>query len=276
MINRFSWIFSVLLFGLLVSSPMAEQDYLQPKLRFCVESTEFPPFNYFKRVKGLKTEPSGYDVDLLRLVFEPAGIEYQVIALPWRRCLKEVYDGIVDGAMSASLNPQRKRDYLPSAPYYHLNPSYFYLKFNYPDGLKISSMSELEERGKVCGIVGFNYLNFGWSNLDKLYEINDISQLPIMLQKNRCQFFLARKETLAGTLAINKMHNLDKLLNGQVVPDSQPEPFHMLVSKKSAYGNLINPLFNKKVLELRKNGDLDRLLEYHLNELRKGAKEEND
>ncbi|MPY25473.1 amino acid ABC transporter substrate-binding protein [Shewanella psychropiezotolerans] len=276
MIIRFSWIISALLFGFVISAPLAEQDYLQPKLKFCVESTEFPPFNYFKRVKGKKTESSGYDVDLLKQVFEPAGIEYQVIVLPWRRCLKEVYEGIVDAAMSASLNPQRIRDYIPSAPYYHITPSYFYLEFNYPDGLDISNLSELDKLGKVCGIVGFNYLNFGWDSLDKLYEINDISQLPTMLQKSRCRFFLARKETFAGTLAINNMYYLGELLTGKVVPNSQPEPFHMLVSKKSAYGNLINQLFNKKVLELRKSGELDRLLEYHLNELRKGAKEAND
>lgn len=276
MIIRFDWIISTLLFGLLSFSPMAEQAYLQPKLIFCVESTEFPPFNYFKRVKGQKTESSGYDIDLLKRVFEPAGIEYQVIDLPWRRCLKEVNEGIVDAVMSASLNPQRIRDYIPSAPYYHITPNYFYLKYNYPDGLDISNLNELDKLGKVCGIAGFNYLNFGWDSLDKLYEINDISQLPTMLHKSRCRFFLARKETFAGTLAINNMNNLSELLSGQAVPNSQPEPFHMLVSKKSAFGNLINQLFNKKVLELRKSGELERLLEFHLNELRKGAEETND
>ncbi len=260
-----------LLLQLFATPSMAEQSYLQPKLKFCVEDTEFPPFNYFQRIDGEKGKSNGYDIDLLKLVFEPLGIEYEVIALPWRRCLKEVNEGIIDGVMSASLNPQRAKDYFYSDAYYYLNPSYFYLKSDFPDGLEIQALSDLESYGNICGIKGFNYLNFGWINLTRLYEINEISSLPTMLQKKRCRFFLARKETLAGTLAINQLHQFEQLLGRSTVPNLQPEPFHMLISRKSVSAELIKKRFDEKVKQLTLNNELDKLLEHHLNELRLSA-----
>ena len=261
-----------LLLPLFAAPSMAEQSYLQPKLKFCVEDTEFPPFNYFKRIDGEKGESSGYDVDLLKLVFEPSGIEYEVLALPWRRCLKEVREGMLDGVMSASLNPQREKDYFHSDAYYYLNPSYFYLRSDFPDGLEIQALSELETHGNICGIKGFNYINFGWVNLTRLYEINEIAHLPTMLQKKRCRFFLARKETLAGTLALNHLYRFERLLGRSTVPNLKPEPFHMLISRKSSSAELINKLFNDKVKQLTLSGELEKLLDHHLHELRLNAK----
>ncbi|WP_299798258.1 ABC transporter substrate-binding protein [uncultured Shewanella sp.] len=270
-LRPYSLVFA-LLFSMLTAPSAAEQSEVLPRLKFCVEDTEFPPFNYFKRIDGEKGESAGYDVDLLKLVFEPSGIEYKVVALPWRRCLKEASEGIIDAVMSASLNPQRAKEYFHSDAYYYLNPSYFYLRTDFPDGLDIQALSELESHGNICGIKGFNYVNFGWINLTKLYEINEISSLPTMLEKKRCRFFLARKETLAGTLALNNLHRFERLLGRSTVPNLKPEPFHMLISRRSAAAGLIQNLFNEKVKQLNQSGELEKLLEQHLHELRLNAR----
>ncbi|WP_028764428.1 substrate-binding periplasmic protein [Shewanella colwelliana] len=253
-----------LLFSLLPVAQATEQT-----ITFCVEDTEFPPFNYFQRENGKKGTSTGYDIDLLNRVFSVSDFKHQVIALPWRRCLKDVKEGTIDAAMSASLNPERSRDFLSSAAYYHLTPSYFFLKFSFPDGVRVHNLSDLRQYGTICGIKGFNYQNFGITKNETIYEIRDLAHLPEMLQRGRCQFFLARKETLSGTLAINSEYELSKLLRGIRVPGTQAEPFHMLISHQSKYKHQIKALFDSKVASLRADGELQRMLEYQLDQLDK-------
>ncbi|WP_372872968.1 substrate-binding periplasmic protein [Shewanella sp.] len=255
--------FSCLL--MLLASPV--QSDMAP-LKFCVEDTEFPPFNYFLRHQGSRTaESAGFDVDLLARVFTDAGIAYKVVALPWRRCLREVREGLLDGAMSASLNDERRQQFIPSIAYYHLTPSYFYLTADMPANFMVASMHELTQHGAVCGIKGFNYANFGWSSQDTLNEIKELQLLPSMLKLKRCRFFLERLETLRGTLLLNGMQDLAGTLSARAVPGSQLESFHMLISRRSPRALLISDLFNRKVAQLMANGELQQLLDYHQQQL---------
>lgn len=233
-------------------------------LRFCVEESEFPPFNYRQRNISSPAPLVGYDIDILRRVFVPAQINYDVVALPWRRCLKEVQQGLIDGAMSASLNPQRKQDFLPSVPYYFLHPSFYYLKADYPQGLSAKQAEQLSTLGPVCGISGFNYDNFGFNNLKTIYRIKDVYLLPKMLAQKRCAFFLARSEIFTATVAIRQLHHLTNDLAEQRLEQVEPESFHLLVSPLSPEKDQILSLFNKKIMELEASGQLNQLLEYHL------------
>ncbi len=240
------------------------------KLSFCVENTEFPPFNYFERIDGIKQKQSaGYDIDILALTFKPIDVPYQVIALPWRRCLKSVKLGLIDAAMSASLNPERRADYLTSDAYYFLTPSFFYLDQTFTEQEVSANIENLNKLGAVCGIQGFNYVNFGWSNSEELNEIKELSLLPSMLAKKRCSFFLARKETLAGILALNDMNALEDSLIGKPIPHALPEPFHMLVSRRSKHAQFILQHFNQQIASLRTQEQLQPLLEKHLKQLQK-------
>lgn len=238
--------------------------WAKASVTICVESTEFPPFNYFDRAQSVEPRSIGYDVDILKLAFKDTPLQYKVIALPWNRCLKEVKQGAVDAAMSASLNSERQRDYLISAHYYYLTPSYYYLKSDFPQGVQVERLEQLKIYGNVCGIKNFNYENFGLDPNFHLLQIRELAQLPEMLSKKRCQFFLARKETLAGTLAINKLDEFASRLVGRSAPDTQPEPFYMLISKNSPHKETIKLLFDTKVDRLNKEGKLQNLLEHHL------------
>jgi len=247
------------------------------KLRFCVEETEYPPFNYFIRQNGIKTSTlSGYDIDLLERTFKPIGIAYEVLALPWIRCLKDVQNGSIDAAMSASLNRQRATDYIPSIAYYYLTPSYFYLKAEFETPFRIDDINQLADLGTVCGINGFNYQNFGWRKETPISEIRTLQHLPEMLLKRRCKFFLARKEILAGTLALAQAGELPNTLASQVSPNSGKEPFHMLISKRSNYKDMIAKEFNRKVQEMQANHQLEDLYQRHLQQLTHGGDKGSD
>lgn len=261
-----------LLCVILLSPVTYGADELSPfRLRFCVEETEYPPFNYFVRQDGIKTSTlSGYDIDLLERTFNPIGIDYEVLALPWLRCLKDVQNGSIDAAMSASLNRQRATDYIPSVAYYYLTPSYFYLKAELDPQFHIDDINQLANFGTVCGVKGFNYHNFGWRKDTPISAINSLRHLPEMLLKRRCKFFLARKEVLAGTLALAQVAELPKTLASQVSPHTQQEPFYMLISKRSAHKDLIAREFNKRVTEMQDHHELNALYQFHIQKLTHG------
>ncbi|MCE2594511.1 transporter substrate-binding domain-containing protein [Motilimonas cestriensis] len=237
--------------------------FAQSKLTFCVELSEYPPFNYLQKSDSATPNIVGYDIDILKLVFEPENIEYEVVALPWRRCLKEVENGLIDGAMSASLNGQRKHRYIPSKAYYALKPSYYYLETDFPNGLTINKASELAHYKPVCGISGFNYDNFGYHDIKEIFRIKDLYLLPKMLEQKRCRVFLARSEVFAATLQLRNLSHFDFALIEKVIPNLPPEPFHMLVSRLSPHKEVILSLFNKRITNLEASGQLEQLLKYH-------------
>lgn len=261
-----------LLCVILLSPVTYGADELSPfRLRFCVEETEYPPFNYFVRQDGIKTSTlSGYDIDLLERTFKPIGIDYEVLALPWLRCLKDVQNGSIDAAMSASLNRQRATDYIPSIAYYYLTPSYFYLKAELDPLFHIDDINQLTHFGKVCGIKGFNYDNFGWRKETPLSEIHSLGHLPEMLLKQRCKFFLARKEILAGTLALAHAAQLPQALASKISPNAQQEAFYMLISKHSAHKELIAHEFNRQVKTMQESHQLETLYQFHIQKLTHG------
>lgn len=240
-------------------------------LKFCIEDTEFPPFNYFERNNGQITGISdGYDIAILSLAFTADNLRYEVNALPWARCLQSVRNGSHDAAMSASLNAQRRKDFLHSTAYYSLTPSYFYLNNSFDSPPKILQLEDLRHHGQVCGIEGFNYARFGWMS-DTLIKTRHIRNLPRMLKKKRCLFFLDRKETLYSTLALNRLTEFAQQLVSAPTPNQEKEPFHMLISRRSPHSQLIIEKFNTTVMEMAHRGALEELLIKHQDKLNQSA-----
>jgi hypothetical protein len=66
----------------------AQTTSLTTSLKFCIEDTEFPAFNYFVRENGKPTSVSDdYDIELLSLAFKlesakSKNLSYQVNPLP--------------------------------------------------------------------------------------------------------------------------------------------------------------------------------------------------
>ncbi|MCX4029712.1 transporter substrate-binding domain-containing protein [Endozoicomonas sp. SM1973] len=92
-------------------------------MRFCGETGEWPPFNFLERKEGVKTTNSlGYDIDMVKAILSKHQIDYQIIILPWKRCLSDALKGKVHVVFSASTNPQRDKDYLLTTTYYSVQP----------------------------------------------------------------------------------------------------------------------------------------------------------
>ncbi|WP_372871121.1 substrate-binding periplasmic protein [Shewanella sp.] len=245
-------------------SPFAHSTTERP-LTFCVEVTEFPPFNYFVRENNIKTDIlAGYDIDILKRVFE--GVPYQVVSLPWRRCLMSLTTGAVDAAMSASMNEQRQRDYISSEPYYYLTPGYFYLAKAADTSSEIASGAALQALGSVCGLGGHNYAQFGLTKGSDVIRMVNYRQLAEMLKAGRCRYYLDRLELLPAAIAILGESFMPPLHKGRIT-GAPSEPFFMLISPKSSRRSWLQIHFNDKIAELRSQGQLAKILEYHQRKL---------
>ncbi|MCG9695404.1 transporter substrate-binding domain-containing protein [Shewanella sp. Isolate11] len=236
-------------------------------LHFCKGNSDYPPYNYFQNNPNHAQQNMGYDIDLLKMTFEGTPYNFQVHALPWKRCLLEVKKGNIDALMSASSNEQRRQDFDFSEPYYYLTPAIFYLKSDYPNGLPTRDINELKGHGSICGIQSFNYKNFGVDDDRFIFRIHHIPQLPYLLIKERCRFFLARQEILFSTLALNKITYLSDLIQGEMLTSVEQEPFYMLISKSSPNRKHIKQLFDAKVTELSAQGELHSMIDKHIQTL---------
>jgi polar amino acid transport system substrate-binding protein len=62
------------------------------------------------------------------------------------------------------LNEVRRENYLTTKQYYSVVPTYFYKKKTFPEGIDPKSSTDFTSAGHLCGVKGFNYVNFGLKN----------------------------------------------------------------------------------------------------------------
>lgn len=228
---------------------------------FCVEDGEWPPFNFIKRQNGQKTQESvGYDIDVVTTILSEYKIKAEFVIRPWKRCLKQTKNGLFQVALSASTSQQRKRDYLLSAAYYSLTPSYFYLKKKFSNELSIKNAVELKKHGKICGRHGYNYVNFGLKNTDVQMGSKTYKNLVEMTLKGRCDIFLARLETFSGISLIGEDLNTAQIFAHAPIPNAKPESFHMLISRNYKYAEQLKRLLDSGIRKLKRTGQLQAIL----------------
>lgn len=71
----------------------------QPTLTFCHEDQDSFPW--------VMTDGTGLNLELLSLVQQALGLQVTYVAVPWKRCLSGLEQGVYDGAFAASFKPER-------------------------------------------------------------------------------------------------------------------------------------------------------------------------
>lgn len=235
----------------------------EKKIRFCAGAHEWPPYYYFKRVNGKKTEKIvGFDIDLFNEIFSKNDIAYTTELLPWNRCLKGAMEGKeYDVVFGGGLNEYRKTNYVATTGYYNVIPSYFYAKKKFPTGVEAKIPSDLKNYGKLCGVRGFNYINFGQINKEIDMGSSNYKSLVMKTVHQRCAISFVRYEILAGwekILNINFIGN--EKLTFQPIPNNAPESFHLLISKNYKYAHELKSYFESEVRKLKRSGKYESLL----------------
>ena len=240
-----------------------DMPFSKQTIRMCAGTHEWPPYYFYKRINGEKTkEVIGLDIDIFNEVFTKNGIDYSIKLLPWKRCLLSGKQGKnYDVIFGGGLNDYRRANYVTTKGYYSVTPSYFYAKKAFPNGINIKHSKQLEKQGKLCGLRGFNYVNFGQTNKNIDMSSADYNSLVTKTIGQRCKISFARHEILEGWEKLLKTNfTQNEKLVFTPIPNNPLESFHLMISKNYPYAKELKVFFESQIDKLKSSGKLNEIL----------------
>ncbi len=264
--NRMVFKWPLLMGGLLIFSShvLASGIPADTVINLCSDEGGWPPYNYYNKAKRIQ----GYDIDILKKVFKPNGVNYSMKLLPWKRCLHwgkhgKKYQIVTSGGS----NEERRKTYLYSRDYYQITPSYFYSKTRFPDGLDIKRNIDFK-KWKVCGILGYNYANYNLPVEDIDVTARETKQVVEKLERERCDVFLAQYEIFVGFSYLGENYIEDYDLAYAPIPEGTTDKFYFMISRHFKYANELKALIDKEIDKLESEGELKRMIDVSIEKIK--------
>lgn len=128
-------------FTLSAAAPAAEQ-----ALRVGTEPT-FAPFEFLDD----QAKPIGYDIDIINAIGKAAGVEFEIVSMPFDGLIPALLTGQLDVIIAGmTITPERKKRVAFSEPYYDSGLSAVILTENAGKYRKISDLS----KSRLCAQIG--------------------------------------------------------------------------------------------------------------------------
>lgn len=231
-----------------------------PVLAICEDENEWPPYSYFERVDGRKTDRlTGYAVAVLRDILTRRGVDYTIDMIPWPRCMAVATIGEQYAmVLNLSYNEQRARAFLFSRPYYATTSYYYYSRRNYPRGLDIKSVGDIRKY-RVCGVQGYNYSGYGLAPGEVDQGAKNFAALITKMQLGRCALFLEKDEVMVGYAAIGKNYMADPDIAKAPVPGMKPDLFYFGISRRHPRAMQIKQMIDEELRQMEASGRLGEL-----------------
>jgi len=239
----------------------AETSFLKNKTIVGCENEEgYPPFIVKNKITG---DLEGYSVDVINLIFKNSGAKIEYKLLPWKRCMAYMSKGKkIDLVLAAASTKERRKKYLFSDSFSKVHLAYFYDSKRYPDGLSIKKPSDFNRYGKVCGMSGFVYGNYG---LLKEVQKDSIGfqQLIKGAIGKRCSSILVRYEVFKNLPMLYRNIEYYDRMKGEIIPWRKDKPidFYFLLKKGSDYHKRLINFINKRIKEIKDSGELELIKE---------------
>ena len=229
-------------------------------ISICDDDNEWPPYSYFQRKDGVKTEKlSGYAIDVIDDIFSRHRIRYEINLIPWPRCVAVSTLGTnYHMVLNMSYSPERMKNYLLSRAYYSTTTYYYYSIRNSPNGLAIDGPADLRKY-RVCGVQGFNYTNYGFAPGEVDQGAKDFTALISKVKLGRCALFLEKDEVMTAYGKIGKNYLADPDIAKAPVPGMKPTRFYFGISRKFARSEELRELIDGELLLMEENGRLAAL-----------------
>lgn len=225
----------------------------------CAEDAGWPPFSIPGGMNGQDRpdQPfAGLNAEFLAEILGKHDIPYRVVVRPWKRCLKDGYEGDVTIILDAASNPQRQQDYLLTDPIYSLTPVVFYYRGE-EESLLPKIRSDDYSGLVVCGQKGYIYDNFGFDN-DRVERISeDLAPIMQMLRIGRCDVGLARQEVLMMELN-QQLKSSDMVL--KPLEGATREAFYWMLNRNDPRSSRLKSLIDSEVSRLYQEGRAQRWL----------------
>jgi len=255
--------FITLFFALFQLSAFANSPLKGIDIRACDDDAEWPPYTYL--IRDAKDKPTsvitGLTIDVATQILTKQGAIFKPELLPWARCVDQVKKGLFQFALNASYNPERAKEFLLSEPIYATTSAYFYYAQFHPNGLDINSISDFKKY-KVCGLFGYNYSSYGLDNNSPNLDTHAkfYSQIKNKLHEKVCDLFLEKIEVVQGQDQLGQ-HLIGNKVKWKKVPNDPQIGFSFMLSRKWDKSNELLKILNNGITEMKKNGEMKRLLE---------------
>ncbi|WP_415896023.1 substrate-binding periplasmic protein [Neptuniibacter sp. PT34_22] len=249
-------------------------------ISICDDGSEWPPFSYFERLNGNKSEKIiGYSVDVIKEIFDKHSIKFTIKLPPWKRCLVEVDKGNqFQMLLSAGLSSERAKKYLLSRPYYTTTRYYFWSKKVHPNGLEVDTSSEkqafldLTEKYKMGLIHGYGTGALEKAGVDLSKTDSGSKTQDALVRKlhaGRIDNFYSGFEVLSGLTLIGATNAMNDPDLGYAPLGSNKRKYQMMFTKNNPIGMKLKLLIDKELALMEASGRLDELLAPYMNSLKR-------
>lgn len=189
---------------------------------------------------------SGFYFDLMRLVFEPEGIQISHQITPWARCELLVSSKKADALLGSYKEKMQLYNYPNYAIWIDISSVAFKRgKFEW------HGTTSLKDK-KVAWIRGYRYDSYLDIRL-QIYELSDNSQAWQMLELDRIDFYLDSLTDMKLFIKENAIDH-DKYEIQNVITKQLYVRF-----AKTEKGKRLADIYDKRILRLYENGQLERL-----------------
>lgn len=263
--SRTYFLLPVFALFLLLQTAHAEENAIGP-IAICEDDTEVFPMTYYSRESNRKDNKLiGFTVELIERIFYKHKISWDIVLIPWSRCLHEVKKGKkYQMLLNAVSNEQRRRDYYFTGPHFEAKNFYFYAKEKYPNGLPINSPADLSNY-VLGGVYGYDQTVFGIKEEQVLIHSKSLPKLIQMMYLGRFDVFMAGSDAVPWMRKAFPELNIDTRLGYAPLKETEGTYFHMMLSKQWPQAKKVQTLLNKEMALMQESGEWQTLLDKYEN-----------
>ncbi len=205
-------------------------------------------------------------IELVERIFDLIKIDYQITAIPWKRCLHEVatfdHSRSYEVAIEGTLNEKRLEAFYMTAPVYTTTGAYWYSKQRFPNGPVIQNPADLKDY-RLCGILGYNYTGYRLPPDMVKHRSKTYQAAFTMVPLGRCDLFLSNIPTVVGKTKLGELSVPDDV-DGKRVPGLPSGTFHIFIAKSSPRAHMLLSEINQAILTLTYRGVTDEIFRKYL------------
>ncbi|KKJ77477.1 hypothetical protein WH95_07205 [Kiloniella litopenaei] len=232
--------------SLLLIFPLVKKSIAADAQPVTMACSSFPPY----KIENPGTGPKGMDVDIMLEIFSLAGRDVEYSFYPWKRAVKLVEQGKVDGLCGCSYHPDRDENFLFSDILgYHSQGVFLSEDVSLRNFDSVADLKDLS----VASVRGYAVHKELIENGIKAYEATNDDDLLTLLENKRVDAVYSYRDSILFALA-----NRGK--SGHVTyRELVSHPYYFCFSKKSEKVQSIIDDVNQGLRTIRHNGTYEEI-----------------
>jgi polar amino acid transport system substrate-binding protein len=209
---------------------------------------------------SIKNNGSGFILEIIKEAFNEVNLKVTFKFYPWKRCLKEVDQGLAFAAAPFFKTQAREKKYDYSDPIFPMFNRWFYNKESFPEGFEWSEIEDFQGY-RIGGVLGYWYIpEFDKLGLNLELVKSDLQNLQ-KLVSHRIDFTII--DELTGNDIIREHLSSSTDIIGVLDKPYDFQESYLLISRDYPNSEIIKKKFNQGLKMLKENGRFWQILINH-------------